>query len=221
MRGHALGSLTRARLPARTLFAIKRGGWLRPDVLVADTGAGPAVVKDWSPRSRLVRATLGRAALRREARAHRRLEGLGCVPRLLGRLDATALVLEYRPGTRISRRRPWIYDGGFARALAGALAKIHARGVLHLDLAHRSNLGADAGGRPIVFDLGAAVCLPRGALWRRLLPALALADRRALHKWRRKLGRAGFSPARAPDAAPPRREVAARGDPRSGGTCRA
>jgi hypothetical protein len=207
MSGHALGSLTRARLPARTLFAIKRGGWLRPDVLVAETGAGPVVVKDWSPRSRFVRATLGRAALRREARAHRRLEGVGCVPRLLGRLDATALVLEYRPGTRISRRRPWIYDAGFGRALAGAVAAIHARGVLHLDLAHRSNLGADPAGRPLVFDLGAALCLPaHGGLWRRLLPALALADRRALRKWRRRLAAAERAPALRGGCSSPRPE---------------
>ena len=188
MSPHALGELTRARLPARILFTIKRGGLLRPDVLVADTGAGPVVVKDWAPRSRPVRTLLGPAALRREARAHRRLEGLACVPRLLGRLDARALVLEYRPATRISGARPWIFDAGFAESLAGQVARIHARGVVHLDLAHRGNVGADPAGEPVIFDLGAALCLrPRGALGRWLLLGLALADRRALRKWQRRL----------------------------------
>ena len=188
MSRHALGSLTRESLPARVLFTIKHGGVLRPDVLVADAGAGPVVVKDWAPRSRPVRAAFAGLVLRREARAHRRLEGLACVPRLLGRLDARALVLEYRPGTRVSHRRPWFFDARFAEALSRALACVHARGVVHLDLAHRSNLGADPSGRPLIFDLGAAFCLRSGsALGRGLLRGLALADRRALRKWRRRL----------------------------------
>jgi hypothetical protein len=59
---------------------------------------------------------------------------------------------------------------------------------VHLDLAHRSNLGADLAGRPLLYDLGAAACLrTRSALGRGLLRGLALADRRALRKWRRRL----------------------------------
>jgi hypothetical protein len=186
--GHALGGLTREGLPGSTLFAIKRGGRLRPDVLLAETGGGPAVVKDWGARSQLVRATFARLALRREARAHRRLEGLGCAPRLLGRLDAHCLVLEYRPGTRISSSRPWIFGPRFAAALADAVAGLHARGVVHLDLAHRSNLGSDPVGRPLLFDLGAALCLgPRGRLVRALCLLARGVDRRALRKWRRRL----------------------------------
>ena len=185
---HALGSLTRETLAARTLYRVASGRRLRPDVLVADRGDGPVVVKDWAPRSRAVRALLAPVALRREARAHGRLEGLACVPRLLGRLDAWAIVLEYRPGTRISHGRPWLFDAGFARALAACVAQIHARGVVHLDLAHRSNLGVDLQGRPLVFDFGAAACPGRpGPLARALLHALALADLRALRKWRRRL----------------------------------
>jgi len=185
---HVLGDLTRERLPGRILFAIKRGGVLRPDVLLADGGGGPVVVKDWSPRPRWLRATLGRIALRREARAHRRLDGIACVPRLLGRLDSHALVLAYRAGTRISRRRPWIFHAGFAADLAAAVAEIHARGVVHLDLAHRGNVGADAAGRPAVFDLGSALCLrPAGRIRSWLLRGLVRVDRRALAKWRRRL----------------------------------
>jgi hypothetical protein len=187
--------LTREALPGRILFAIKRGGLLRPDVVLAAGSGGPVVVKDWSARPRPVRATLGRLAVRREARAHRRLEGLGCVPRLLGRLDAHALVLEYRPGTRISSRRAWVFDARFAGELARAVAEIHARGVIHLDLAHRGNVGADAQGRPVVFDLGAALCVrPDRRLGRWLLRALALPDRRALRKWRRALARPQAQP---------------------------
>ncbi len=188
MSPHALGQLTRERLPARILFTVKRGGPVRPDVLVADTGCGPAVVKDWAPRARLVRIVVGRVALRREQRAHRRLEGLACVPRLLGRLDASALVFEYRPGTRVSGSRPWLFHARFAESLSREVARIHGRGVVHLDLAHRGNVAADALGRPVVVDLGAAVCArPGSALGRWLLSGLALVDRRALRKWHSRL----------------------------------
>jgi hypothetical protein len=182
-----LGSLTRGRLPGRTLLRLKRGGLLRPDVLLAESGAGPVVVKDWSGQPRLLRRAFGRLLLRREARAHRRLAGLRQVPRLLGCLDAYALVLEYRAGTRIGSGRPWLFDARFAAALERALAEIHARGVIHLDLAHRGNLGADAGGRPLVLDLGAALCVRQDAASRALQRALAVVDRRALRKWRRRL----------------------------------
>lgn len=188
MSPHALGELTREGLPARVLYTIKRGSWLRPDVLVVDGGPGPVVVKDWAPRSRPLRALLVRSALRREARAHRRLEGIATVPRLLGRLDSRALVLEYRAGTRISGARPWLFDACFAQALAGGIASLHARGVVHLDLAHRGNVGADPNGSPVIFDLGAAFCLrTSNALGRALLRALSLPDRRALRKWRRRV----------------------------------
>jgi len=182
-----LGGLTRARLPGRTLLSLKGGSRLRPDVLLAESGAGPVVVKDWSRQPRLVRATLGRVLCAREARAHRRLAGPPHVPRLLGSLDAHALVLEYRAGVRVARGRPWLFDARFAAALERALAEIHARGVLHLDLAHRSNVGADALGRPIVLDLGAALCLRPRAAGHGLARALAAVDRRALRKWRRRL----------------------------------
>ena len=198
MNAGGLGGLTRARLPGRTLLSLKGGSRLRPDVLLAESGAGPVVVKDWSRQPRLVRATLGRVLCAREARAHRRLAGPPHVPRLLGSLDAHALVLEYRAGVRVARGRPWLFDARFAAALERALAEIHARGVIHLDLAHRSNLGADPGGRPLVLDLGAALCLRRRAAMRALHRALAAVDRRALRKWQRRLA----APApRAPQSA--------------------
>ena len=203
MSAGGLGSLTRGRLPGRILLRLKRGGPLRPEVLLAESGAGPVVVKDWSGQPRLLRRTLGRLLLRREARAHRRLAGLPQVPRLLGCLDAYALVLEYRAGARIGSGRPWLFDARFAAALERALAEIHARGVIHLDLAHRGNLGADADGRPLVLDLGAALCVRRDAASRALQRALAAVDRRALRKWRRRLDGGAAAAQRAGPAGPP------------------
>jgi hypothetical protein len=77
---------------------------------------------------------------------------------------------------------------GFVDDLAGAIDGMHARGVAHLDLRHRSNVLADAAGRPVLIDFGSAVCLrPGGLVARLLLPLLAWIDRRALEKWRVRL----------------------------------
>jgi serine/threonine protein kinase len=66
---------------------------------------------------------------------------------------------------------------------------MHARGVAHLDLRHRSNVLLTADGTPVLIDFGSAVCLrPGGLAARLLLPLLARIDRGALGKWRAKLG---------------------------------
>ncbi len=186
--GPPLG-LTRANLAEHTLATLQRGSWRGPDVLLVAVGNARVVVKDFGPRSRLVRATWGRWSVRREMNIYRHLEGVPVVPRVLGRLDPVAFVLEHRAGARFSRRRPWTFDAEFGRRLEAAVREIHRRGVVHLDLAHRSNVRAAPDGEPVLVDFGAALAFRRGGLLARLLlPILARADHRALSKWRRRLG---------------------------------
>ncbi len=148
----------------------------------------PFVVKDFAGRAPWLRATLGRWLVGRELRAYRALAGHPAVPRLLGRLDAYAFALEYRPGRRLSRQRAAELPPDFLPRLAHAVAEMHARGVVHLDLRHRSNVLADAAGAPVLIDFASALCLRPGR-WpdRLLLGWLAALDRRALAKWRAKL----------------------------------
>jgi predicted Ser/Thr protein kinase len=180
--------LSRANLAARTLRVLQRGGRRNPDVYLVESDAGAVVVKDFAPRGPLVRAWLGPWLQRRELRAYRVLAGHPAVPRCLGALDRRALVVEYRPGRRLSRRLAGRISGDFVDALAAAVAAMHERGVAHLDLRHRSNVLVDEGGRPVLLDFASAVCLrPGGAAARWLLPVLAWFDRRALAKWRARL----------------------------------
>jgi hypothetical protein len=186
----AVAGLTRANLAERTLLVLRSGSWLAPDVLLVRAEGGLAVVKDFAARGRAVRATLGRLATRREARAYRQLADHPAVPRLLGCLDSLALAVEHRAGPRFSGRRPWTFSPGFARELRRAVQGLHARGVAHLDLAHRSNLRAAPDGHPVIVDFASAVSLrpgSRAARW--LLPWLARLDLRALRKWERRLVR--------------------------------
>ncbi len=183
--------MTRADLEREMLVVLHRGRRGNPDVWLADSERGLVVVKDYAARPRWLRATLGRLALRREQRAYAALADHPNVPRCYGRLDADALLLEHRGGPRLSARRPWTFSAEYFRALERSVAGLHARGVLHLDLGHRSNLRADLRGEPVLIDFASALTLPtRSAAARLLLRALGWLDRRAVRKWARRLRRA-------------------------------
>jgi RIO-like serine/threonine protein kinase len=157
------------------------------------------VVKDFAARAPWLRATLGRWLVARELRAYRALDGHPDVPRLLGRLDAYGFAVEHRPGRRLSRRRAAELPADFVTRLEQAVRGMHARGVVHLDLRHRSNVLVDDAGAPVLIDFASAVRLRPGR-WpdRVLLRWLARVDERALRKWRAKLAQ---PPAASPGGA--------------------
>ena len=169
---------------------LNRGNVGNPDVLLVPRVDGPPlVVKDYRPRPAWVRATLGRWVARREARAYRALEEHPAVPGFRGWIDALAFAVEYRPGRRMSRKLAGQVPADFADRLEAALAEMHRLGVAHLDLRHRSNVLVDDQGAPVLIDFGSAFTFRPGSwLSRVLLPPLAWIDRRAVEKWRVRLG---------------------------------
>lgn len=196
--------LSRSTLPDRILQVLKRGRRRNPDVYLVQGDAGPVVVKDFTPRGWVMRRWLGPWLMRRELDAYAQLEGHPAVPRVLGVLDEHAFAVEYRPGERVSRRLRGRVPADFADQLAAAVAEMHARGVAHLDLRHRSNVLADEKGRPVLIDFASAMCFRPGSLGARwLLPLLGWFDGRAVAKWRVRVepaAQSGTSPA-APVAA--------------------
>jgi predicted Ser/Thr protein kinase len=181
--------LTRAGLAAASRELLNRGNRRNPDVLLAEHAGERVVVKDFAPRGPWVRAWLGPWIAAREARAYQALDGHPAVPRFRGWIDRLAFAVEYRPGRRLSRHLAETLPADFLPRLEEAVAAMHARGVAHLDLRHRSNVLVAEDGSPVLIDFGSAVCFPpggAGARW--LLPLLARVDRGALAKWRRKLG---------------------------------
>lgn len=180
--------LTRAALAERRRSVLHHGGMGNPDVLRVDgvRAEDPQlVVKDYAPRPAWVRRLLAPPLLRREARAYQHLAGIGAVPRLLGRVDELALVFEYRPGRLLSRSLAGTLPPAFLPELEAAIGEMHRRGVVHLDLRHRSNILAGEDGHPVVIDFASALRFdasrPGGRLAR---DVLARIDRRALEKWR-------------------------------------
>lgn len=191
----------RADVARATVAVLSRGGRWNPDVVLVDGASGPVVVKDFRPRGRLVAATLGRWLCTREMRAYRRLAGLSVVPRLLGRVDAHAFALEYRPGVALSRSLRGRLPVGFVGELEAGVRAMHRRGVVHLDLRHRSNVLAGGDLRPVIVDLGSALCFdPEGRLGRWLVRWLGVLDRRAIEKWRVRVEPTGDE---APRGQPP------------------
>jgi hypothetical protein len=190
-------ALRRDELAARTLRVLHRGRARNPDVLLVEMPDGPVVVKDFAPRGPLVRALLGPWIHRREIRAYRALAGLPAVPRFLGRIDPLAFAIEYRPGRRMSRRLAGALPEGFIARLSDAVRAMHARGVVHLDLRHRSNVLVDERGDPVLIDFASAFLLSPGTA---LARALARIDWNAVEKWRQRVEAApsgGATPASA------------------------
>jgi predicted Ser/Thr protein kinase len=165
---------------------LNRGGSGNPDVLLVAHEGQEMVLKDYAPRSWLVRNTVGRCVTALESHTWSALAGHPNVPRFVARVDPLALLVEYRPGRKLSSRR--VVPATFLADLERAVHELHRRGVVHLDLSHRSNILVDAAGQPVLIDFGSALALrPGGLLARCLVPWLARVDRRALAKWRSKL----------------------------------
>lgn len=178
-------ALRRDELAARTIRVLHRGRARNPDVLLVEAPGGPVVVKDFAPRGPIVRALLGPCLQRREIRAYRALAGHPAVPHFLGSIDALAFAIEYRPGRRMSRRLAGAIPADFIARLADAVRAMHARGVVHLDLRHRTNVLVDERGDPVLIDFASAFVLaPGGTLAR----ALARFDWAAVEKWRQRVG---------------------------------
>ena len=180
--------LSRVAIAAGVHQVLEPGTGRDPVVSLARLGEQEVVIKDFASRGFLVRNLIGRWMIAREAKAYRALAGHPAVPRFYGCVDALALALEYRPGRRMSRRTYGSLPPGFLGELEKAIREMHARGVVHLDLRHRTNVMADAEGHPVLIDFGSAVCLRPGGLAARIfLPLLAYFDLRALRKWQSRM----------------------------------
>jgi len=112
----------------------------KADVLLYRLDGAEVAVKDYGPRSFVVRNTVGRFLIRRESRAYEAASGLPGLPRFLGRLGAFSLALEYvdaRPLAEITGRS---LDAVFFDRLESRVRALHDRGIALGDLHHRDVL---------------------------------------------------------------------------------
>jgi len=182
----AVPQLERTALEARRDGWLVRGRWSKADLWTSHLDDGtPVVVKDFAGKPFLARPW-ARVQIAREARFLRLLAETGVVPRLLGRIGKDALVLEHLGGTPLHRHRKG--DPGRAEYLpriAEALARVHALGVVHLDLRGRENVHVAEGDRIVILDWAGAIAFRPGSLAHRLIfPRLRRVDEAALVKWK-------------------------------------
>ncbi|MFP6564698.1 MAG: hypothetical protein VCC68_09485 [Myxococcota bacterium] len=164
---------------------LQRGVGAKAEIRTVTVAGERCVVKDFSGGSLLVRRVLGPWLLRREERAYRALAGCDFVPKLVRGSDGASIVLEYRAGERLTRSLRGRLPATFSADLEAAVTKMHACGVVHLDLRHRSNVLVDGEGRPVILDFASAITGRNGRSgW--LGRILRFVDRRAVRKWQRK-----------------------------------
>ena len=136
-------------------------------------------VKDVRRTAPAFRYTAGRWTVNHEARIYRRLEGLEFVPPFRGRFDRDAMILEWVDATNLRQLEAPDLPAGFFDELQQCVDRLHARGVVHFDLRHRTNILAGADGKPRLVDFEIAFYFGR---W--LASLFAWVDRSAVTKFR-------------------------------------
>ena len=179
---------TRAALSGPGVRVLRRGAGRKADLLVVGDGDGARVVKDFSGRGAFGRR-FGAWLVGRELRAYAQLQDHPAVPSGAERIDDHAFSVAFRPGEIMGPGLAGKVPDRFADDLLAAVREMHARGVVHLDLRHRSNVLASEGGRPVLIDFASALRFrPGGWAHRLVLPLLGWIDERAVQKWRAQIG---------------------------------
>jgi len=138
----------------------------KAEVLVCRHDGRTIALKDYGARPFLVRQTVGRYLIRREAAMYRAAGTLPGLPRCLGRIGPFALATEWIEGSSLSSLGPGQVPPMCFDRLAALVDAIHERGIALGDLHHRDVVVDGQGGVHVV-DLALAWISGRG--WRRRL----------------------------------------------------
>ncbi len=191
VKGHPFERLTRETLAGYIIQRLRLGGGSRPALLVIEDGGQRAIVKDYYASGWLLRALVGPWLIGREERLYRLLEGASGVPRLIGRLDRQALVVEQIPGKACSEYPDGSLPAEFFQRLEVVVKGLHARGVVHCDIKNRSNIVVTDQLEPYIIDFASAFTKEGrfGPLRRFAYERFRLDDERAVVKARLLVGR--------------------------------
>lgn len=130
------------------------GAGYQATISLHDTPHGRVVVK--TARSRI----FGRSGILRESEVYQRLAGTTGIPRLLGMLGDSALVLEYVEGDSLRKLDPMLRDReAFFAQMLTTIDAMHAAGVAHCDLKRKDNTLVGPDQAPYLIDFGVACIL--------------------------------------------------------------
>ena len=151
--GHPTRPFTRAGLARDVTRRLAAGRWANAVVLLHEHEGTTWVVKDFRPRSWLVRHVIGRFLVRRELGGLRRLQGVPGTPQGAFRVDAFALAYRFVPGRSLRGLAATEIPPGFFPALERNVHEMHARaGIVHLDMRNADNILVTVSGEPSIID---------------------------------------------------------------------
>jgi RIO-like serine/threonine protein kinase len=156
---------TRRDFEAHTTALLSRGRFNNATVSLCRIQGEDWVVKDFRPKSRLVRWTTGRFFMARELQALQRLHGLPGIPGDAFRIDADAIAYRHLPGRTLPRYPRHLIPKDFFPRLEQLVQAMHERGVAHLDLRYRQNTLVLDDGSPGVIDFASFVRLDGLPAW--------------------------------------------------------
>ena len=146
---------------------LHRGGAFNADVfLVTEADGARHVEKDFSGRAWIVRNTVGRFLIAREAAFLRRLAGTGIVPSGVGRVSPFRLRESFCEGGTLRphmwfgktpREKPGDIPREFFEALEAGVREVHGLRIVHLDLHNGRNIMVAPGFRPVLIDWQSAL----------------------------------------------------------------
>ncbi len=158
------------------------GSWFKPRVTVCILPSERLVLKDFRSNPAWIRGSMGRWAIRHEARVLDSLAAVAGVPRFLGLLDQDGLVMQYVDGDRLGDPGTHELAEQFFDDLERIVKEVHAAGWAHGDLANRRNILRDREGSPWLVDFGAALRLGRGRNWLRRIDRWGLLKNKARYQ---------------------------------------
>ena len=191
VQGRPFERLTRQDLSCFPVQRLRPGGGTRPALLLIEDRGQRAIVKDYSVSGWLLRVLVGPWLIRREEHLYHLLQGTPGVPRLIGRLDRHALVIEQIPGRACSEYPEGSLPAEFFQRLEQVVRGIHTRGVVHCDIKNRSNIVVTDALEPYIVDFASAFTREGrfSPLRRFAFERFRLDDERAVVKARLLVGR--------------------------------
>jgi serine/threonine protein kinase len=148
---------------------------MKPDVLIAENGGEFVVAKDFRNKIWLARTLWGPLNIMYEKFILRKLSGINGVPEFIGLEDYNCLLIGFIDGDIIKKScqnlAPDYFDNLFE-----IVKKIHERGILHLDLGHKSNVMVRKNGDPAIIDFNTSIYLPLNSFFSPIFRLLSKID---------------------------------------------
>jgi hypothetical protein len=139
---------------------LKAGRWANAVVSLYDHDGVTWAVKDFGPRTWLVRNIIGRFLVRRELAGLLRLQGVPGTPQDAFRVDAFALAYRFVPGRALRGLPAAELPPDFFPALERVVQAMHAQAhLVHFDMRNAANILVTASGAPSLIDFQSRVGL--------------------------------------------------------------